>query len=108
MSADKIRALNDAFRQQPLMLGKLMLTSGIAGKGPLFRHNVMRAVREFSAFEKGNDPYAEHDFIAVDVEGEKVFAKIDYYDRKMEYGSEDPADPTKTLRVMTVMLAEEY
>ena len=34
--------------------------------------------------------------------------KIDYYDRDLCYYSNDPTDITKTIRVMTVMLAEEY
>lgn len=107
-AAQTIRELNDAFRQQPLVLGRVMLTSGIAEKPPKFRHEVMRAVQEFDAFDNANDPHAEHDFIAVEVDGEKVFAKIDYYDRTMEYGSEDPADASVTTRVLTIMLADEY
>ena len=56
-----------------------------------------------------NDPYNEHDFGAFSQEGVgKIFWKIDYYDAAMKYGSEDPADPTKTTRVLTIMLASEY
>ena len=40
--------------------------------------------------------------------GRKFFWKIDYYDRAMEHGSENPTDPEQTTRVMTVMLASEY
>jgi Protein of unknown function (DUF3768) len=58
-------------------------------------------------------PYGEHDFGAFDSRDVRFFWKIDYYDRASyavgdEYGSDDPSDPVKTYRVLTVMLAEEY
>jgi hypothetical protein len=37
-----------------------------------------------------------------------IFFKIDYYDRTLTHHSSDPADPTVTSRIITVMLAEEY
>ena len=51
---------------------------------------------------------ARHDFGSFELCGRKFFWKIEYYDRAMEHGSEDPSDPEQTTRVMTVMLAEEY
>lgn len=59
------------------------------------------------AFRQRNDPQGEHDFAALTVEGARVMFRIDYYDRELTYGSEDPADPLVTRRVMTVWLAEE-
>lgn len=103
-----IRELNDAFRMNPMMLGKLMLTHGVANMENGFSDKAIKAVQEFKDFEKGNDPYGEHDFISVEVDGETVFAKIEYYDRTLQYGSPDPEDPEVTTRVLTIMLAEEY
>ena len=52
--------------------------------------------------------HGEHDFGSFEVAGEKFFWKIDYYDERCEFGSEDPADPEKTMRVLTIMFADEY
>ena len=47
-------------------------------------------------------------FFSIDYKGNKIFAKIDYYDLNNQYMSENPANPDITNRVLTIMLAEEY
>jgi hypothetical protein len=65
-------------------------------------------VATFSEFTTGNDPYGEHDFGFFKLVGRTSYWKIDYYDEKCEFGSADPADPEKTTRLLTLMLASEY
>lgn len=108
MKKEKIRELNDAFRKDPRRLGKLMMTRGIIEAADGFPAKALNAVQGFDDFDDSSDPWNEHDFIAVDVDGRKIFAKIDYYDERLKYGSEDPANPHRTTRVMTIMLADEY
>jgi hypothetical protein len=107
MSAAKIRELNDAFRTT-MTGGKVLLTAGVDALPSDIKAAVIRRVATFSEFNKDNDPYGEHDFGSFAVAGHKFFFKIDAYDADMRFGSEDPADPTKTTRVLTIMLAEEY
>jgi hypothetical protein len=76
--------------------------------GADFIAKVRAAVRDFDAFDNNNDPWQEHDCAVLDVDGEPVMFKIDYYDENMEYGSPDPADPSVTRRVLTIMLASDY
>ena len=107
MSAKKIRELNDAFRTT-MTGGRVMLTAGVDALPSDVKAMVIRRVATFSEFTADNDPHAEHDFGRFDLAGRKFFFKLDYYDLAMEFGSEDPADPSKTTRVLTIMLAEEY
>ncbi|MEP4125327.1 MAG: DUF3768 domain-containing protein, partial [Lentilitoribacter sp.] len=65
-------------------------------------------VSEFNVFTDDNDPYGEHDFGSFEFGGKKCFWKIDYYDLNYQGGSDDPSDLSKTNRVLTIMLADEY
>ena len=110
----RIRELNDQFRKTGDG-GRVFLTKGIITLPSYQMLQAIEAVRAFDAFTPDNDPHGEHDFGAVTIEGNKVFWKIDYYrpniDGEMDVdglGSEDPSDPEETIRVLTVMLAEEY
>jgi hypothetical protein len=65
-------------------------------------------VFKFSDFTPDNDPHGEHDFGSFEHAGKSIFWKIDCYDRDLNFGSPNPADPNVTARVLTVLLAEEY
>ena len=103
----KIADLNDAFRTS-LAGGRIVFTSGVAALGQRIQVEVLRAVRAFNAFTPDNDPYGEHDFGSFKVAGNKFFWKIDYFNPSLSHHTDDAANPAITVRVMTIMLAEEY
>jgi len=112
MSDDKstrIRELNDAFRKTG-QGGQTLFTQGVLGLmlTPGVSTRVLVAVRTYDDFSSDNDPYGEHDFGSFELDGDKFFWKIDYYDLAMKYGSEDASDPKVTTRVLTIMLRDEY
>jgi Protein of unknown function (DUF3768) len=103
----RIRVLNDNFRST-FIGGRVVMSAGVAELPLGTKAQVLLRVQKFSTFNGKNDPHREHDFGSFTLAGQKYFWKIDYYDLQCELGSEDPADPAKTTRVLTIMFAEEY
>lgn len=103
----RIRVLNDNFRST-FIGGQVVLTAGVSQLPLDVKAKAILMVKTFKDFTNDNDPYREHDFGSFEIIDQTFFWKIDYYDPKCESGSEDPSDPTKTTRVLTIMLANEY
>ena len=113
---ERTRALNDFFRANWLgldqdereSLGKVICTRGICALSGIARAEVLERVVTFNNFNRDNDPHGEHDFGSFSQDGQNIFWKIDYYNRDMSAGSNNPANPDETMRVLTIMLASEY
>ena len=103
----RIRALNDELRQN-FAEGTAVMTPGIAALGGEAVARIVKTIAVFDDFCHANDPHEEHDFGVFDADGQRVFFKIDYFDESLTYHSPDPADPSVTKRVITIMLADEY
>jgi Protein of unknown function (DUF3768) len=69
---------------------------------------IRETVEKFDAFTEDNNPHGGRDFGAFEHAGQRIFWKVDYYTSGRKRGSEDPADPNQTVRVLTIMLACEY
>ncbi len=104
----RIAELNDLARTAPGVASRLNLTPGIRALEPSDRSRIVEKVELFNDFKPENDPYQERDFGGFEHAGNRVFWKIDYYDKSMDFGSDDPSDPAQTVRLLTIMLAEEY
>jgi hypothetical protein len=102
-----IRALNDELRQN-FTTGTALMTAGVAALGAEAVARIVKTIAVYDDFCHANDPYEEHDFGSFEVDGHTIFFKIDYYDKSHSYHSPDPANPSVTERVITIMLAEEY
>ncbi len=105
-----IAAQNDLFRTTfDRKLGVVTLTQAVNALDDMNKTKLINLIRDFTIdSHDGNDPYSEHDFGAVELNGEKYFFKIDYYDKTLKFGSEDPANLEMTKRVMTIMHSRDY
>ena len=119
--AERIARLNDLARRAMGIACVVVATEGVRALPEADQSQLRELVETFDAFTPDNDPYGERDFGTIyrgldgvwstlrpaDV-AVTVFWKIDAYGRELRFGSEDPADPAVTRRVLTIMLASEY
>lgn len=105
--AELIRTQNDRFRKTGVG-GLEVITPGIKEMGGASVALVRQMVAADNKFDERNDPYQEHDFGSIVFRRQKIFWKIDYYDKTLSAGSPNPCDPDVTTRVLTIMLAREY
>ena len=120
----RIRELNDLARHRMGIACNVMMTPGIAALEADRIEQILHEVEMFKDFTEDNDPHGEHDagFLYLNEAGlwvtrwtderrrasVSVMWKIDYYDRALQYGSEEPWNPGVTARVLTIMLTSEY
>jgi len=120
-SAKRIAELNDTARRGvsgPVSLRqgkhvKYVMTGGVACLGMEIKACALTMLACFETFDKANDPNEHHEFGTFHVKAQKFHWKFDYYAMSngrvdWEHGSEDPSDSEKTMRVLTLMLGEEY
>ncbi len=107
-NSHEIARLNDLCRTAMGIAGKLFQTEGVSALPEADQSAIREKVETFKDFSEGNDPHGERDFGAFEHNGQRIFWKIDYYARDLMHGSENPADPKQTVRVLTIMLAHEY
>jgi hypothetical protein len=122
--AARIARLNDLARRAMGIACTVVATVGFRSLSEADQSCVRELIETFDAFTDDNDPHGERDFGSIyqlgdgrwtterprirEDERERVFWKLDYYDRELRFASEDAADPAITRRVLTIMLADEY
>lgn len=105
ISVESIRNKNDFLRQNLVYLtryGELCLSQMVSRLSEEKRHELLKKVSDFSDFNEDNDPYKEHDFGAVEQDGERYFFKFEYLSQDNNHFSQVGK------RRLHVMKASEY
>jgi len=112
---ETIREHNDRFRSRcgkpiydALVAGKFVIDPSISTLTSDQQYELWQAILNFDDFDA--DPYNERNFGIITLVGNATAVwKIDYFaDEHCTHGSENPANPKQTYRVMDIMLADVY
>jgi len=68
-----------------------LLAMRVAALGPEAVERIIKTIAVFDDFCHANDSYEEHDFGSFEVDGHRIFFKIDYLDQAVTCHSPDPA-----------------
>ena len=105
--AETIARLNDQLRKTGTG-GTIAITSGVQSLTGFRAATLCAALADYDEFDRDNDPYGERDFGDITLFGANLLFKIDYYDKDLQFASDDPANASITNRVLTVMLASDW
>lgn len=110
----KIKAIaeqNDYFRQQPPEsegFGRWLCSGSVNAQGLEFVLECFRAVKAYDVFTKENDPFGSHEMGFMEVQGQKVWWKIDLYNLAYDGGATMPTSLADTRRVLTVFFPSDH
>ncbi len=105
--AAAIARLNDTLRQTGHG-GTVVITRSVSQLTGFRPQLLAEALARYDGFDADNDPYGERDFGDLTLFGTDLLWKIEYYDVDHRFGSDDPANPDVTRRVLTVMTASDW
>ena len=104
--AEQIARLNDQVRLGAA--GTIMITQGVKRISGFDAAELSALLANYDDFTHENDPHGDRDFGLISYKGWDVIWKIDSYDKELKFGSDNPADPAVTTRILTLLLASEW
>ena len=105
--ANRIRALNDAFRRT-FVGGAVVITAGVEALPADQRRSILAKVRAFDAFTRTTTPTASTTSASSSTATSAASGRSTTTTERWRCCRPIPPTPSVTTRVLTVMLADEY
>jgi Protein of unknown function (DUF3768) len=100
--AEIIAQLNDQLRKS-CEGGTVVITRNVRSLDGFKARELVTALANYDGFDEDNDPHGERDMGDFELFNTDLYFKIDYYDLDLKFCSDDPAEPSITHRVLTIM-----